>query len=274
MSRGLYWKSYSVLSRVLSTLNHVPVGQRSLRVGPDRLYADSIDRWLALLSWKLGAGERQERALIAREVRGGMVAVDVGANVGLHVLGLARATSPGGQVHAFEPDPDNFRLLSRAVREAAAEHVRLHQAAASDRAGQATLYVSDANRGDHRLAPAEEARRSITVPSVVLDEVLAGEPHVDFVKIDVQGAEVAVLRGLNATLTRNRGIQVLCELCPELLRRAGTSSGEFFACFHDSGFRPHRIAPDGTCSPVSEEDATREAEAAGYVNLHFRRASP
>jgi FkbM family methyltransferase len=266
-----WWRAYSVLARGLAVLNRVPIGERSVKIGPDRLYTHSVDRLLALWSWKWGLGEREERALIERVVQPGMIAVDVGANVGLHTLGLARHVGPEGRVHALEPEPDNFQLLAHAVKRAHATNVRLHQLAASDTKGTLTLYVSDANRGDHRTSPAPEARRSFTVSALPLDELLAHEPRIDFVKIDVQGAEVVVLRGMKETLRRSERIGVLCELTPALLARAGTSGEELLALFRGPGLVPHRIARTGETAPITESAALEEAERSGYVNLYFAR---
>jgi FkbM family methyltransferase len=266
-----WWRAYSVLARVLAVANRVPIGERSLKIDGQRLYADSVDRLLALMSWKLGVGEREERALIERVVSPGMIAVDVGANVGLHTLGLARRVGEAGRVHALEPDPANFRLLAHAVKKAHLANARLHQVAASDAPGTLTLYVSDANRGDHRTAPAAEARRSFSVSAVPLDDLLASEPRVDFMKIDVQGAEVAVFRGFKKTLAANPGLGVLAELCPELLRRAGTSSEAFLATLHEAGLEPNRILASGATEPVAPATAIEEAERSGYVNLYFKR---
>src|SRR5439155_241987 len=116
------------------------------------------------------------------------------------------------------------RLLARAVTEARVAQVTLHRAAAAAQAGEMDLHLSAVNRGDHRLHPDAAPRARVRVPVVVLDELLAGEPHVDFVKIDVQGAEVAVVRGLERTLARNRAVGVLCELSPGLLRQAGSDA--------------------------------------------------
>jgi FkbM family methyltransferase len=266
-----WWRVYGVLSRALAVANRFPVGRRSVRIGPHRLYADSVDRLLALLSWKLGIGEREERALIESVVAPGMVAVDVGANVGLHTLGLADRVGPTGCVHALEPDPRNFALLTQGIAQAGLSNVRLHEVAASDQAGTLTLYVSDANRGDHRTAPAREARRSFSVKAVLLDELLSAEPRIDFMKIDVQGAEVAVFRGFTKTLEKNPGIGVLAELCPELLRRAGTSSGELFSVLRSAGLKPYRILASGDVTPIPENEAILAAERSGYVNLYFKR---
>jgi len=268
-----WWRAYALLSRGMALANRLPIGERSLRIGRDRLYADSVDRWLAILSWRLGIGESEERALIASAVKPGMVTVDVGANVGLHTLGLARAVGPAGRVHAFEPDPGNRRLLERAVRRAGLANVILHREACSDRAGTLRLYASAANKGDHRTVPAPEARRSFEIPAVALDEALADEPHVDFVKIDVQGAEVPVLRGLARTLERNPAIGILVELTPKLLDFAGTTVEDFFSVPRRAGLVPHRILARGGLAPVSEEAAADEAVRSGYVNLYLKRST-
>ncbi len=150
--------------------------------------------------------------------------------------------------------------------------VTLHRAAAAAQAGEMDLHLSAVNRGDHRLHPDAAPRARVRVPVVVLDELLAGEPHVDFVKIDVQGAEVAVVRGLERTLARNRAVGVLCELSPGLLRQAGSDAEVLFALLRARGLRLHRLGRDGTCTPVDDADALGAAEAAGYLNLYFRPA--
>jgi FkbM family methyltransferase len=268
-----WWRVYHVLSRALALANRVPIGQRSVSIGGHKLYADSVDRLLALVSWKLGIGERKERALIERVVQPGMIVVDVGANVGLHTLGLASRVGPEGRVHALEPDPENFELLAKGVKHALFTNVRLHQAAAADKKGTLTLYVSAANRGDHRTVPAAKTRQSFEVSSVALDELLAEEPRVDFVKIDVQGAEVSVLRGLRETIRRSPGIGILCELCPEQLLRAGTSAQELFLYLEEGGLAAHRILATGETEPIAKEAVNEEAERSGYLNIFFTTAS-
>jgi len=256
-----------LVQRLLAAINRLPIGERPIRFGADRLYADSLDRWVAAVAWSRGWRERRELELIARVVGAGMVAVDVGANIGCHTLTLARAVGATGRVHALEPDPRNFRLLERAVREAGLTQVRLHQAAASDRAGQMTLYLAAANRGDHRLVAAEEARERVVVAARPLDDLLASEPRVDFLKIDVQGSEVVVLRGLRETLARNPGLTMLCELSPDLLLRAGVGAEDFFAPLRTAGLRPHRLIGNGDPAPVSEPDAWSAAESSGYETI-------
>jgi FkbM family methyltransferase len=259
----------SLARRLLAALNRLPVGDRTVRIGGDRLYVASLDRWLAALGWKLGRLEAAERALIARVVQPGMTVVDVGANVGLHTVGLARRVGSGGRVHALEPDPENFRLLERTVRDAGLSQVRLHRQAAGERAGEQSLYLSAVNRGDHRLTAGSERRHAVPIQTIVLDTLLAGEPRVDFLKIDVQGAEAAVLRGLVHTLARRPAPGVLCELSPWLIREAGATPEECLALLGAAGLTPHRLRRGGMLEAVTEAQALAHAEAAGWDNFYF-----
>ncbi len=261
----------SLIGRVLAAANRLPIGERGVRIGGVRLYVASLDRYVAALGWKLGRLEGAEHALVARVVHPGMVAVDVGANLGFHTLGLARRVGASGRVHALEPDPENFRLLARTVREADLSQVRLHRQAAGERAGEQQLYLSAVNRGDHRLTPGAEPRRAVPVPTVVLDTLLADEPRVDFVKIDVQGAEASVLRGLVRTLARQPPPGVLCELAPWLIRDAGAEPEDCMALLRAAGLAPHRLRRDGTPEAVTEAQALARAEAVGWENVYFRR---
>src|SRR5262249_25178550 len=170
-AEAVLWRMRTIFDRVLPVANRVPIGERTVCVGSDRLFVDSIDRALAAVAWKLGLLEGPERRLIARVVQPGMIAVDVGANIGLHTLALARRVGDAGVVIAVEPDPSNFRLLTRAVTSAGLSQVRMIQAAAEDRGGEGILHVSPANRVEHRLHV-----REVTSSRRVVREV-AGELH-------------------------------------------------------------------------------------------------
>jgi FkbM family methyltransferase len=260
---------HGLATRVLGVVNRVPIGARAVPWRGHRLYADTPDRLAAAIGWRLGLLARRERRFIERVLAPGMVAVDVGANLGFHTLTMARAVGPTGVVHALEPDPRNFRLLSRAVREAGYAHVTLHAAAASDARARVALYLAAANRGDHRLTASAEARASVLVDTLVLDDLLDAAPRVDLIKIDVQGSEVAVLRGLGRTLRRHPTVRVLCECSPDLLARAGADAEAFFGPFRASGLRPRQLDRAGEPHEISETEAWRLAAAAGFETLHF-----
>jgi FkbM family methyltransferase len=264
---------------MLSRLHSLPLAllrpyfreDRAIRVGSGRVYVASADRALLALGWKLGCLGRLERALIGRHVRPGMFTVDIGAGIGLHTFDLARRVGAEGRVYALEPEPQSFRLLSRSLDEAGLVQVEARQVAAADRSGWMTLYRSERDGGDHRIFPAGDERPLATVRALRVDDLVAEEGRVDFVVLDVRGAETSVLRGMSETLRRNPGITLLCTLRPALLRHSGTGAAAFFEPLAEDGLVPHRIGRDGVAVPISAGAAWTSAEAAGALPLCLQR---
>lgn len=141
--------------------------------------------------------------------------IDVGANIGYYTL-LAASRLPRGAVHAFEPWPTLFARLETACRSNGFHHVVLNQAAVSDRDGVTRLYLPTTSATDAHLSNASlvegfaASNRHIEVTTLRLDTYVArrGLRHLDLVKVDAEGAELAVLRGLG---------QLLFELKPDLI---------------------------------------------------------
>ena len=107
---------------------------------------------------------------------------------------------------------------------------------------------------------------------MALDDLLPSSRPVDFLKLDVQGAEAGALRGLRGTLAKSPRIALLCEVCPALLAEAGADATAFFAPLDTAGLAPHRLARDGSIARLSPEEAWSRACRSGYENFVFRRA--
>jgi FkbM family methyltransferase len=128
---------------------------------------------------------------------------------------------PGGVVHTFEPSPENFGRLHAALSQFS--NVRLNQLAVSDKMGDGMLYVSEELNVDHRAYPIEgETRRTLCIRSTTLDDYFKPGERVDFIKIDVQGYELHVLRGAKRVMQENPDIKLLLEFWPYGLKQAGT----------------------------------------------------
>ncbi len=284
-------------SRALAAINRFPIGIREVRIGEDRLYPFTLDRYLTALTWKFGLLGRTVRKFIANEVKPGMVAVDVGANIGFQTIGLARLVGPKGKVHAIEPEPRNFQALARTVDCSKFANVHLHSVAAWESEGVISLHLSGFHGGDHRTSrrfapdkitplfdglprtykmvgwlffPPDERRDSIKVAARSLDALLADEPRIDFVKMDVQGAEISVLLGAREMLRRNPQIRILCEFVPEFIRRAGGDPRQLFDCIAETGLSIHWLNSRGKLIPIEPEPALALAERAGSINLYLR----
>ncbi len=144
-----------------------------------------------------GLYELETYRLLRRLLQPGRRFVDCGANIGYFTLLAARWVGPSGRVDAFEPDLQNRDRLLRNLEANGLTRVHVHAEAVSDGAGQLTLY-HPGPRGNHGMASAylyDSARdRPQQVPCQRLDACLQEAP--DVVKIDVEGGELAAVRGM------------------------------------------------------------------------------
>jgi FkbM family methyltransferase len=155
------------------------------------------------------------------ETRSGDVVADVGANIGLYTVALAKRVGDCGKVHAFEPDPANFRALDR--------HCRLNQVSARVVAHQVAVAGADvrvafeAGRGPESHIGG--GALGSEVDGVRLDSVFAGD-RLDILKIDVEGFEEEVLKGASGLLSdRARGPRIIyIEVHPFAWEQFGTTS--------------------------------------------------
>lgn len=164
-----------------------------------------------------GEWAQSEIDLISRIVRPGDKVMDVGANIGIHSLALARMVGVSGRVDAIEPRPELFEILDRNVRNNACSWVFLHQAGAGNKRG--SIYVEpidldvEENFGGLELMGCEnDAGKQVQI--MPLDDIVTD--RLDFVKIDVEGMEGEVLAGLKKSIADYSPI-ILAE-CSSLAR--------------------------------------------------------
>ncbi|MBV9108088.1 MAG: FkbM family methyltransferase [Gemmatimonadetes bacterium] len=172
----------------------------------------------------------------------GAVALDVGANVGAYTLLLAQWVRPGGRVYAFEPAPEAFGGLSEHLRlNGLADTVVPVRAAVAATSGTATL-ATDGLSGANRLADAPGGE---TVQTVTLDEFCAREGIIpSFLKIDVEGAELDVLRGARETIAKaGAALALFVEMHPTIWREMGIAAEDVQAELARQGLRAEPLRP-------------------------------
>jgi len=205
-----------------------------------------------------GSVEPDVQEALRRTIASGAVIWDVGANIGFISLVAARLAGPEGRVYAIEPAPDN----AAAVREHAAINdlggvIDVVEAAAGDSAGPAEfLLVSEpswshlAERGHHRLTESAVEVKVVRLDTLVDADQIA-PPSV--VKIDVEGSEGAVLRGMEQTIATHRPA-IICEL--------HKTNDEVMDLLEGAGYRVENLSgPEGV-------------RTAGAVRLLARPNSP
>jgi FkbM family methyltransferase len=254
---------------LLARLNRAPGWQRDWRVWDQPLCLPSADRWLYAVLHRTGLMGRAERRFFPQVVKPGMTVLDIGANIGLYALYFSQLVGTGGSVYAFEPDPALFAALQRGRALAARENLHVYPVALGDRPGPHRLHRSWFNSGDNRVlistGPAPTADPEITVARG--DDLLSNVPALDFIKLDVQGWELHVLRGLSATLGRSPAVRLFLEYWPAGLRAAGSDPAELIAFLQERGLTLHRER-GGRWIPIgSLAELERETFGGSYLNL-------
>jgi FkbM family methyltransferase len=239
--------SRSGLARALHQrlVRHFSYSRKPLRVRYDGvsfevMLGDNLQRHLFFC----GSYEPELHEVLKQELRGGGVLVDVGANIGVHGLPVARMLQQAGtgRVYAFEAAPDTAERLRRlAERNGLASYLEVIQVALGDRPRTAML------RSATEYASLDVGMRSlygsggdaIPVQVTPFDTWSEGArlERWDVLKMDVEGAETEVLRGMRHTLERLRPRLLAIEVVEEHLRRAGSSRAELQELLAAAGYR-------------------------------------
>jgi FkbM family methyltransferase len=158
-----------------------------------------------------GTYEMPIQQALARCLKSGDVFYDVGANVGFFSILAGWLVGAGGSVHAFEPVPSNADTIGRNLRLNGLSNVQVHSVAVSEASGQQELLISR-HRGGAALASAvatvPDVTGKIVVPTVAIDDLIeqCKAPPPTMIKVDVEGAELNVLRGMHRTLRTHRPV--------------------------------------------------------------------
>ncbi len=181
-----------------------------------------------------GVYDPQMTSVLKETVKPMMYCVDVGANIGYFSILMSKLVGPHGRVGAFEPAPKNFDLLKKSIFLNGCErNTALYWEAVSSKTGKSTLSINKEFQGSHYLIP---EGMGIPVDTVKLDDYFCDLDYgsIDLVKIDVQGAEVEVLKGMKELRTKYPNMTIIVEYLPEGLVRAGSTLEEFFQTIIDN----------------------------------------
>jgi FkbM family methyltransferase len=222
--------------------------------------------------YKYGAHEPETTDFLKRtlEIRDGDVLLDVGANIGWYSLVLDRiAGEARADIYAFEPDPENYVLLGENRALNVAQRVHPVQLGVSDRTGTFELHrFGGSNRGRHSMLPIHEGG-TIEIRTITLDEFWAqeelGERIPRFLKMDIEGFELAALHGAEGVLARCPF--VMLEYSPRYMRAAGIEPSGLLDFMTGQGYTP-AVLRDGALAPVTREELLASDR---HVDLFWRR---
>ena len=218
-----------------------------------------------------GALEPGLTKLFKEVVKPGMVVVDVGANVGIYTLLGARLLAGRGKVYSFEPTPGTASILRQNIQVNGfleSGIIDLRAEAVTDKRGVGRLTVFANDCGHNTLFGSSGEADSVNVPTISLDDALQAEDHVDFVKIDAEGSEADIIRGMRETIRRNPSIRIVLEFAPTHLRRANVDPAGFLSELRALGFTVTRVHDlSGELETVPDEELLHAFSA----NIHLSR---
>jgi FkbM family methyltransferase len=202
--------------------------------------------------------EGAEMHFVQKLLRPGMTVLDVGAHHGLYTLLTAKRVGPRGRVIAFEPSPRERGRLLRHLRVNGCSNVSVVHCALADRTGEADLFLVE-GRNDwlNSLRPPaiEERTCKVRVEVRCLDDVLAelGISQVDFIKLDVEGAELSFLRGATKLLQGASRPAILAEVQDLRTQAWGYAAREIIQFLVRADYCWFALTAHSNLEPVSTE---------------------
>lgn len=214
-----------------------------------------------------GIDEPDIRYVADKFLSKGDVVIDVGANVGLTARAFANAVGETGCIHAIEPERMNFNYLCANMLDF--PNVVTHRCAFAADSGTRKLCLNSiSGTGNSLFGEAEDVVQKITC--FTFDEFCENEEicHIDCIKIDVEGAEIEVLKGMGTTFSRFPNLLLLVELCPVNLERAGRSGQELVDFLTECAFDLYVIEESkGSFSIKKEARPMNSLGSRPYINL-------
>jgi tRNA (mo5U34)-methyltransferase len=236
--------------------------------------------WLAeksVLDYELARDtyERAELRFVQRLLRPGMTVLDLGAHHGLYTLLAAKCVGRAGRVIAFEPSVRERKRLERHVKLNGHRNVSVEGHALGAYSGVAKLFlVGEGQDGCNSLRPpaVTEPTTTVHVPVRRLEEELArlGVGVVDFVKLDVEGAELGVLRGAGELLSGQRRPAILVEVQDLRTEPWGYAARDIVRYLTDRDYRWFALDMDGNVVPVATSQAKYDANLVALPSERVR----
>ena len=167
--------------------------------------------------------ERGEVKFLESIVKESMNVIDIGANVGITTVTIARKIGKRGKLHSFEPVPEYFDILKENISSNGLENAKVYELAVTDQVGRAPFYQKELSSG----IVFEEGAKKSEVSTTSIDRFLSGEKieRIDLINMDCEGSELLVLKGAKETLRKNE-LKIFCEIHHDFLKQLGQSVEE------------------------------------------------
>ena len=236
------------------------------------MYVNTEDDGIAPEILAYGFYEEYETELFKKLIKPSMVVLDIGANIGYYSLIAAKLVGARGKVYAFEPDPLNYQLLLANIEANHFTNIIPIQRIVSNKSGKTKLFKDRGSWGCHTLCERNiltAGNGYLEIEAITLDEFFKDkrDSKVDFIKMDVQGAEGLILERSFEILRHNDPI-ILMEFWPNGLRNLKADPLRVLQDLHHLNYSIKVIVHDVAQEIGGLEHIVAIAETTkGYVNL-------
>jgi FkbM family methyltransferase len=212
------------------------------------------------LEMALGEYEPEVVTICRQKLQPGMIVIDAGAYAGYYTRLFSELVGPKGKVYAFEPQPKNIAVLQHNIeRSRYPENIVLVQKAVSNQVGQLQIYQHRNDTAKTSLYSAINLESPMMITSTTLDAFLVEQSFakIDLIKLDIEGAELAALDGMQNLITLSKNLILIVECSPQILARIGSAPTALINKINNLGFTVSAIGPRGEL--INPETALAQA---------------
>ena len=257
-----YRKYYGTSKALRALLHYAYVATKKRRTTKPNDYVVNINGYkLAVIPGDLGISsellmfkthEPLTTKLLSKELKKGMICLDVGSNIGYYTLLESKIVGADGKVIAIEPSPQNFQHLKKNLEIQNAKNVDAYNFAASDKNGEVNFLVYRESNGSFTIPDGEETDIPgdiIKVTAKTMDSFLEelNINHVDFVRMDVEGYESHIIQGMINIIKKSKPMFQI-EVHASILGKEGTK--KFFKEFQKYGYEAKYYIPRDIDLPI------------------------
>ena len=224
-----------------------------VEIDGNKIFLDENDSLL------LSSGVPHEKTiinLVKNEIKKGDVVIDIGAHIGYYTVLFAKLVGPEGKVFAFEASPTNFEILKKNVDVNGYKNVVYHNKAVSDKNGKLTLYMTGRTSTENFLFKPENftdsstIKNAVEIESITLDDYFIDfKDKINFLKMDISGAEPRVIQGMKSLLDKNVDMKIQQEWWPNAIKTHGFEPDSHLKLLTNKGYNIFEI--DGANNKIN-----------------------
>lgn len=206
-----------------------------------KMYLDKID--IGKIS-VFDEYEPFETEVIKNKIKERMNVLNIGAHIGYYTLLVSKIIGDNGRVFAFEPDIRNLEILKKNIILNKLKNIIIVSKAVSDKEGKQKFYLSSFGSNLHSLIynAFNKPDKEIEIDVIKLDNYFKNyKGRIDFIIMDIEGAEGKVIKGMSNLLKKNKDIIIVTELIPHLLENSGTSFKYVINYLIKRGFKAYAL---------------------------------